>query len=76
MPKSAWIPRNTELIAVAQAADFEFIAFNPGDWMFHCHMVHHMMNHMVKQIGPRIRDAADVADYQDQLATRPRVRQT
>ena len=73
VPKSAWIPRNTELVAVAQAADFEFIAFNPGDWMFHCHMVHHMMNHMVKQIGPRIRDDADVADYQNRLPSRPRV---
>ena len=31
MPKSAWIPRNTELIAVAQASHFEFIAKNPGD---------------------------------------------
>ena len=34
-------------------------------------MVHHMMNHMVRQVGPRIRDDADVAAYQSQLATRP-----
>ena len=57
------MPRNTELIAVAQASDFEFIANNPGDWMFHCHMVHHMMNHMVKQVGPRIRQDDDVDRY-------------
>ena len=67
------MPRNNALVAVAQATEFEFIAFNPGDWIFHCHMVHHMMNHMVQQIGPRIRDDSDVADYQSRLATRPRV---
>jgi hypothetical protein len=24
----------------------EFIANNPGDWAFHCHMSHHVMNQM------------------------------
>ena len=71
IPASAWVPRNNALIGVAQATDFEFVAFNPGDWVFHCHMVHHMMNHMVRQVGPRIRADADVADYQRQLASRP-----
>ncbi|QDU44505.1 Multicopper oxidase mco [Symmachiella dynata] len=70
-PKSAWIPRNTELIAVAQASDFEFIANNPGDWMFHCHMVHHMMNHMVEQVGPRIRKGASVDRYLANLDSVP-----
>jgi len=74
IPASAWVPRNNALVGVAQATDFEFVANNPGDWIFHCHMVHHMMNHMVRQVGPRIRDDSDVADYQKQLATRPRVR--
>ncbi len=74
IPKSAWIPRNTELIAVAQASDFEFIANNPGDWMFHCHMTHHMMNHMVRHVGPRIREAAKVDEYLADLETRPSVK--
>ncbi|WP_164104490.1 multicopper oxidase domain-containing protein [Candidatus Laterigemmans baculatus] len=74
IPKSAWIPRNTELIAVAQASDFEFIAFNPGDWIMHCHMVHHMMNHMVRQVGPRIREDVDVARYRGNLDSRPQVK--
>ena len=69
--KSAWIPRNTQLIAVAQASTFEFVANNPGDWMFHCHMVHGMMNHMVPQVGPRIRGDATVDRYLDDLNTRP-----
>jgi FtsP/CotA-like multicopper oxidase with cupredoxin domain len=73
IPKSAWIPRNTELIAVAQASDFEFIANNPGDWIFHCHMVHHMMNHMVRQVGPRIRPEVSVDQYLANTDVRPPV---
>lgn len=60
IPKSTWVPRNTELIGVAEASDSEFIANNPGDWMFHCHMMHHTMNHMAKQVGPRIRKRQSV----------------
>lgn len=71
VPKSAWIPRNTELVGVAQASNFEFIANNPGDWQFHCHMVHHMMNHMVEQVGPRIRNDVTVDRYLGNLDTRP-----
>ena len=53
------------------AQDFEFVAFNPGDWIFHCHMVHHMMNHMVPQVGPRIRGGFDFSQYADSLPNRP-----
>lgn len=63
IPESAWIPRNNTLVGVAMAQDFEFIANNPGDWIFHCHMVHHMMNHMSRQIGPRIRGHMNEMDY-------------
>ena len=52
IPESAWIPSNNVLVGVAQARDVEFIANNPGDWMIHCHMFHHMMNHMVSMVGP------------------------
>jgi FtsP/CotA-like multicopper oxidase with cupredoxin domain len=72
IPSSAWIPRNTELIGVAQASDLEFIAFNPGDWLLHCHMVHHMMNHMVRQVGPRIRHDVNLDDYR-RIESRPQV---
>lgn len=52
IPKSAWKPGNTELVGVAQARDLEFVANNPGDWMIHCHLPHHMMNAMVSMVGP------------------------
>ena len=45
-------PGNTVLVGVAQARDIEFVANNPGDWHFHCHLPHHMMNQMASMVGP------------------------
>lgn len=52
IPESAWIPTNNVIVGVGQSRDVEFIANNPGDWMIHCHILHHMMNHMVSMVGP------------------------
>ncbi len=52
LPVTAWVPRNNVLVGVAQAYDIEFVAWNPGDWMLHCHMFHHMMNFMSSMAGP------------------------
>lgn len=52
IPPSAWIPGNTVLVGVAQARDVEFEASHAGDWMLHCHLPHHNMNHMVSMVGP------------------------
>jgi FtsP/CotA-like multicopper oxidase with cupredoxin domain len=57
IPETAWWPGNTVLVGVAQARDVEFIADNPGDWMLHCHLPHHMMNSMANQAGPMTRMA-------------------
>jgi manganese oxidase len=54
-PESTWGPGNTVLVGVAQARDVEFIANNPGDWMLHCHLPHHMMNQMSSNVGPMSR---------------------
>jgi FtsP/CotA-like multicopper oxidase with cupredoxin domain len=53
------VPENTIIAGVAQARDIEFVANNPGDWMLHCHLPHHMMNQMVSMVGPT--GAADAA---------------
>jgi FtsP/CotA-like multicopper oxidase with cupredoxin domain len=50
-PKTTWRPENTVLVGVAQARDIEFEANNPGDWLLHCHLPHHMMNHMSQMVG-------------------------
>ena len=54
-PDSTWGPGNTVLVGVAQARDVEFVANNPGDWMLHCHLPHHMMNQMSSNVGPMSR---------------------
>lgn len=71
IPPEAWLPRNNTLVGVAMVQDFEFIANNPGDWIFHCHMVHHMMNHMVRQSGPRIRPGYNINDYMTNVEALP-----
>ena len=52
IPDTAWIPGNNVLVGVAQVREIEFIADNPGDWVLHCHMFHHMMNFMSSMVGP------------------------
>jgi len=54
-PESTWGPGNTLLVGVAQSRDIEFVANNPGDWMLHCHLPHHMMNQMSSIVGPMTR---------------------
>lgn len=55
IPETAWFPGNTVLVGVAQAREIEFVANNPGDWMLHCHLPHHMMNQMSSNVGPMTR---------------------
>ncbi len=57
IPEAAWWPGNTVLVGVAQSRTVEFVADNPGDWMVHCHLPHHMMNSMANQAGPMTRTA-------------------
>lgn len=48
-PQSQWRSEVTEIVGVGQMRDLEFTAV-PGDWAFHCHMVHHTMNAMGHKI--------------------------
>lgn len=57
-PQATWGPANTVLVGVAQARDIEFVANNPGDWMLHCHLPHHMMNAMSSVVGRMTRESA------------------
>jgi manganese oxidase len=60
-PRAGWGPNNTVLVGVAQSRNVEFVATNPGDWMIHCHMPHHMMNQMSSMAGPMTRRAGMLA---------------
>ena len=46
IPRSARIPETATLVPVGAVRVLEFVADNPGDWPFHCHMTHHIMNQM------------------------------
>ncbi len=50
IPESARWPEVTVIVPVGSTRTVEFIANNPGDWAFHCHMSHHVMNQMGHQI--------------------------
>jgi FtsP/CotA-like multicopper oxidase with cupredoxin domain len=36
------IKDTVEVPAMMGAVELEFVAYNPGDWMFHCHKPLHM----------------------------------
>ncbi len=42
--------KDTVLIGPAERYDLEFTGNNPGVWMFHCHIEHHMTNGMMTVI--------------------------
>ena len=46
IPDSAQWPETTVLVPVGSTRTIEFRADAPGDWAFHCHMTHHVMNQM------------------------------
>lgn len=46
IPESAQWPEVTVNVPTGATRDIEFFADNEGDWAFHCHKVHHLMNGM------------------------------
>lgn len=46
IPEAAQWPETTVLVAVGSTREIEFVADAVGDWAFHCHMTHHVMNQM------------------------------
>ncbi|HWA76308.1 MAG TPA: copper oxidase [Polyangiaceae bacterium] len=66
LPASAQWPEASVLVPVGSTRTIEFIADAPGDWPFHCHMTHHVMNQMGHGIPNSI--GADLS------ASEPRIR--
>jgi hypothetical protein len=46
IPESAQWPETTVLVPVGSTRTIDLVADEPGDWAFHCHMTHHVMNQM------------------------------
>ena len=47
VPEAAQLTRNTQPIHPGETYDIEFIANNPGTWLFHCHELHHADGGMI-----------------------------
>jgi len=46
IPASAQWPETTAIVPTGSTRTVQFVADNPGDWVMHCHMMHHVMNQM------------------------------
>lgn len=46
IPDSAQWPAATITVSPGETRDIEFTAIEPGVWMLHCHILHHIMNDM------------------------------
>lgn len=76
--ESAQWPEVTTNVPTGAARDIEFVADAEGDWAFHCHKVHHLMNGMghnlplnlgVKQDDLSARLAKHIPGYMPMSAT-------
>ncbi len=50
-PLPAPYQADTVLVGSGERYDFEFLADDPGAWMFHCHILHHIGNDTVEPGG-------------------------
>jgi manganese oxidase len=51
LPPEQQLVRNTVPVNPGELIDIEFIADNPGVWVFHCHVLHHVTNDNVEPGG-------------------------
>jgi len=63
--KSVLMPETTVLVPVGVVKVTEFLANNPGDWIFHCHMTHHIMNQMGEQFPNML--GMDIGDLDEKI---------
>ena len=54
IPETAQWPETTVLVPTGAVREITFVADNPGDWAFHCHMLHHIMNQMGHPDAPTV----------------------
>jgi FtsP/CotA-like multicopper oxidase with cupredoxin domain len=51
VPEAAQLTKDTVLVAPGERYDIEFVATEPGQWMLHCHILHHTTNDNVEPGG-------------------------
>jgi FtsP/CotA-like multicopper oxidase with cupredoxin domain/plastocyanin len=64
VPEVAQLTKDTVLISPGERYDLELVADNPGVWMVHCHIEHHMANGMMTVIAYEgAKPTGPVADF-------------
>jgi len=63
-PAGQW-PETTVHMPTGSTRTIEFVADAPGDWVMHCHMLHHVMNQMGHDSGNVI--GVDTGDLDDRI---------
>ena len=51
VPESAQLTKDTISVAPGERYDIEFVAAEPGQWVLHCHILHHTTNDNVEPGG-------------------------
>lgn len=51
IPEAGQWPETTVHMPTGSTRTIEFVANEPGDWVMHCHMLHHVMTQMGHQFG-------------------------
>lgn len=51
VPEAAQLTKDTVLVSPGERYDIEFIASEPGQWVLHCHILHHTTNDNVEPGG-------------------------
>jgi FtsP/CotA-like multicopper oxidase with cupredoxin domain len=51
VPEAAQLTKDTVSVAPGERYDIEFVATEPGQWMLHCHILHHTTNDNVEPGG-------------------------
>lgn len=51
VPEAAQLTKDTLSVAPGERYDIEFVADQPGQWMLHCHILHHTTNDNVEPGG-------------------------
>ena len=51
VPEAAQLLKDTVTIGPGERYDLEFVADNPGAWVYHCHILSHVQNKGVEPGG-------------------------
>jgi hypothetical protein len=51
VPEAAQLTKDTVAVHPGERYDIEFVANNPGQWLFHCHILHHVTSNDVEPGG-------------------------